>query len=193
MRSPLRHLLLLSALAAVGCKQSDSILFVTVYAPRTVVATDLNVTVLAGFAGDNTNFDAMMETVDEPINWPASFTVALARSHMPPITINVDAIDSGRNTVAFGSTKMQHIQIGGQTDIAIQLMEGTPPDMTGTGGMGGGGGGGSGGGGGKGGGGQGGGGTGGGAGQGGASGQGGAGGLDAAAGDGGSGLDAATD
>jgi hypothetical protein len=131
-RTPLRFLALVAlALSSGACKQSDSILLVIVYGPRSVVATHLSVTVTSGI--DARNITVQPSTPSEPINLPASFTIALDRSHMGPITISIDALDDGNAIVAFGTTMMQHIEIGGQTDLAVMLMVGLPPD-TGDGG-----------------------------------------------------------
>jgi hypothetical protein len=117
--------LLWLGLGAAGCKQSDTVLLVTVYGPSSLKATQLSVTVTAGIDARNILVPA---TPGDVIPLPASFTISLDRSHMGPITISIDALDSS-GTIGFGTTMMQHIQIGGQTDIAVMLMEGLPPDQ----------------------------------------------------------------
>jgi hypothetical protein len=203
MRSSFRGVLLASILlATVACKQSDSVLFVTVYGQRFQNVITLNINVGAGTPNVTKFFPVSMSTPGEPISWPASFTISLDRSVSGPITISVDAVDAGGTTIASGTTTMQHIEIGGQTDIAVMLSPSETPDggtgpVTDAGQAGAdGGAGGKDGGAGQGGAGQGGAGQGsagqGGAGQSGASGQGGAAGVDASAG-GATGLDGATD
>jgi hypothetical protein len=181
MRRSIRTVQLLALLAlgfvAGACKQSDSILLVYVYDANgpPIMATKLEVTVTAGFVGHA--ITVQPPTPGDVIMLPASFTISLDRSYMGPIEIDIDAKDAIGSIVGFGSTMMQHIQIGGQTDLSVHLMAGLPPDMLPDGGAGGGGG--SGGAGGAG---------------GGGAGQGGATGMDAAAGGGGAmGLDGATD
>lgn len=131
--------LLALGLAWVGCKQPDSILFVTVSAPLSVLAVQLGVTVTVGGVTENIAVPTAKLTGGETINWPASFTIAVDQSYSPPIIVSINAYDDGGSIVGFGTTMMQHIHLGGQTDIAVQLMEGLPPDMpdAGTGGSGG--------------------------------------------------------
>ena len=178
-RTTLRLLALLAlGLAAGACKQSDSILYILVAGPRSIVPVQLSVTVTAGSIGDTRNF-LVPASLGEPIILPASFTIALDRSHMGPIIVSINAYDDTNSIVGYGMTAMQHIQIGGQTDITVMLMEGLPPDMpdggvdgpvdSGLGGAGGGGG------------------------AGGSGGTGGAGGQDAAGQGGASGMDASID
>jgi hypothetical protein len=131
--APLRLFLLLAlALAAGACKQNDSILFVTVYGPIELAPNQLSVNVSVG---DGTTHNILVAHMPptEAIALPASFTIALSSSLTAPITISINANnvnpDGSFSTVGFGTTMMQHIHIGGQTDIAVQLMEGLPPDM----------------------------------------------------------------
>jgi hypothetical protein len=138
-RSPRSTLALLAlAFACLGCKQSSSILFVTVGAPVSVKAVQLGVTVLfpGNPPGENISVPSMKLPDGEPINWPASFTISVDRSYLPPVMISINAYDSSNSIVGYGTTVMQHIYIGGQTDIPVMLMEGLPPD-TGDGGAGG--------------------------------------------------------
>jgi hypothetical protein len=166
MRSLQLLALLAIGLAAGACKQSDSILLVLVYGPQSLDATQLSVTIFA--SPDTHNIPVAPSTPGASIRLPASFTISLDRSYAAPITISIDALDASGSIVGFGTTMMQHIQVGGQTDIAITLNPGLPPDMLPDGGAGGAGGG--------------------------AAGQGGGAGMDAAAGGGGAmGLDGATD
>jgi hypothetical protein len=141
---PALRLLALVALGFVAgaCKQPDSILFVTVYGPTSLTPTQLNVTIIADSIMNTESILVAPSSAGETILFPASFTVALDSSHTGPIKINIDAWDDVGNTIGFGSTAMQHIHIGGQTDLSVQLMEGLPPDMPdgGSGGAGGGGG-----------------------------------------------------
>jgi hypothetical protein len=115
------------ALAPAACKQSDTVLVIFVAAPRSVIATQLGVTVTAGI---DTRFFLIPPNPEpgDPIAWPCSFTLSLDRAHMGPITVSVDARDAEGSTLAFGTTTMQHVQIGGQTDISVMLSEALPPD-----------------------------------------------------------------
>jgi uncharacterized membrane protein YgcG len=151
MRRPftqLRWLVLLAlGLVAGACKQPDSILFVTVFGPIDLMPNQLGVNVTVG---DMETHNILVAHTDptETIALPASFTVALASSLTGPIIISINANvvhgDGTFETIGFGGTMMQHIHLGGQTDLSVQLMEGLPPDMpdAGTGGSGGNGGGG---------------------------------------------------
>jgi hypothetical protein len=150
MRHPvtqLRWLVLLAlGLLAGACKQPDSILFVTVFGPIDLMPNQLSVNVTVG-DGETHNILVSHTDPTETIGFPASFTIALSSSLNGPITISINAnlvqTDGSFETKGFGTTMMQHIHLGGQTDIAVQLMEGLPPDMpdAGTGGSGGSGGG----------------------------------------------------
>jgi len=141
---PVLPLLALAALGFVAgaCKQPDSILFVTVYGPRSLMATHFEVQVTAGSPPDPRTITVTPTPQGEIIALPASFTIALDASHGGPVMIHIDALDALENTLGFGDTSMEHIRIGGQTDLAVQLMEELPPDMPdggagGTGGQGG--------------------------------------------------------
>jgi hypothetical protein len=127
-----RRLFMLTSLAGLvlapaACKQSDTVLVIFVAAPRSVIATQLGVTVTAGI---DTRFFLIPPNPEpgNPIAWPCSFTLSLDRAHMGPITVSVDARDAQGSTLAFGTTTMQHIQIGGQTDVSVMLAEALPPD-----------------------------------------------------------------
>jgi hypothetical protein len=128
----LRLLVLLALGLVVGaCKQPDSILFVTVYGPN-LAPNQLSVNVAVG-DGETHNIKVTQPDPTDTISFPASFTVALANSLMAPVTITIDAnivhLDGTFDTVGFGGTMMQHIHIGGQTDLSVQIMAGLPPDM----------------------------------------------------------------
>lgn len=130
--APFRLLALLGlSFALGGCKQSDSILLVEVAGPATLEPLQLSVTVLAGnnINAQATNFPvpAVPRDVGDPIQLPASFTIALDRSHMAPITISIDAFGDMGPLGYSGTATMQHIEIGGQTDIAVMLGETPPP------------------------------------------------------------------
>jgi hypothetical protein len=53
---------------------------------------------------------------------PASFTVELDRSLTGPVTIAIDAQDAGGNTIASGQTTQEHINTGGETVIAVNIV-----------------------------------------------------------------------
>jgi hypothetical protein len=119
-------------LAPTGCKQSDSILVIYVAGPRSdeFVPVQLRVNVTAGSDGDTRSFLIPPVVAADPdtINLPASFTLALDRSHMGPIIVSIDALAANHQTVGSGTTMEDHIQIGGQTLISVMLTEGLPPD-----------------------------------------------------------------
>jgi hypothetical protein len=113
---------LVSSLAPAGCKKSDTVLLVEVYAvePDIQPPFQFNVTVIAGF-------EARAILVPETLNpassitLPTSFTISMDRSHTGPISIRIDAYDEVRTTTAAGSTTQEHPVIGGQTVIAVGL------------------------------------------------------------------------
>ena len=125
----------LSALLALvlvpgACKQSDSILLVEVYGPAMLDPLQLSVTVTVGVGlseGRNFNVPTMARDMSDPITLPTSFTIALDRSLMAPVTISIQALDATGSPLAAGTTTMQHIEIGGQTDISVMLNDTLPP------------------------------------------------------------------
>ncbi|HEV3032011.1 MAG TPA: hypothetical protein VG319_10250 [Polyangia bacterium] len=114
-------------LAWGGCKLSDSILLVEVAGSADLMVSQFSVTVTAGL--DARNFRVPPMPTPEPISLPASFTIALDRSHMGPITLSIDALDASGSPIGFGTTMQQHIQIGGQTSISVMLTAELPPDV----------------------------------------------------------------
>jgi hypothetical protein len=145
-RTPVLALAALAlSLTVAGCKQSDTVLLIEVDGDTSILPYQLLVNVGAGMEGRSI---LVPETLDPAgsITLPASFTISMDRSHMGPITVTVDAFDADKNTIAAGTSKLQHPVIGGQSIIPVTLKfldEPIPP--TGAGGQGGGGGGGSGG------------------------------------------------
>ena len=115
------------ALAAGGCKESDSILLIEVAGPTDLDAVQLQVVMSAGLDSVRFGVPATPLPSGETISLPASFTVALDRSLTGPIMIEVDAVDATMSPLAAGTTTMQHIEIGGQTVIPVFLMEVLPP------------------------------------------------------------------
>jgi hypothetical protein len=122
--------LLALALVPGACKQSDSILLVEVYGPAMLDPLQLSVTVTVGVGlseGRNFNVPTMARDMSDPITLPTSFTIALDRSLMAPVQISIDALDATGSPLAGGTTTMQHIEIGGQTDISVMLNDTLPP------------------------------------------------------------------
>jgi hypothetical protein len=56
-----------------------------------------------------------------PLSLPTSFSIELDHSVTAPVTVQVEAFDQGRNSIGCGTTVQEHIQIGGQTIIAVFL------------------------------------------------------------------------
>jgi hypothetical protein len=126
------HLCLVAALALLlapgACQKSDTILLIEVAGPASLMPVQFRVTVSAG--GLDTRVfmvPQMARPAGEEISLPASFTLALDRSHAAPITISIDAHDESGSIIGFGTTAMEHIVIGGQTVIEVMLTE-TPPE-----------------------------------------------------------------
>jgi hypothetical protein len=115
-------------LASGGCKPSDTILLVEVAGPAALMPFQFSVTVTAGLDARNFLVPPMPTPAGQPISLPASFTIALDRSHMGPITVSIDALDASGSPIGFGTTMQQHIQIGGQTSISVMLTAELPPD-----------------------------------------------------------------
>jgi len=127
-------LLALLALTPAACKQSDSIVLVYVFGPKALMPQQLRVTVNSGLDTRSFYVPPTIKQASDVITLPASFTIAFDRSHGGPITVSIDALglDMNGNTVPLGfsgTTMMQHINIGDQTDIAVYLTEGLPPDQ----------------------------------------------------------------
>jgi hypothetical protein len=122
-------LLLLAALAALSsaaCKKSDTVLLVEVYGPIDIRPSQFNVTITAGL---DTRAILVPANLGEAgiISLPASFSISLDQSHTGPITISVDAYDETGSTIAFGSTMQDHIVIGGQRLISVELQPALEP------------------------------------------------------------------
>jgi hypothetical protein len=137
------HALALVALAlsltAAGCKQSDTVLLVEVYGDTAIVPFQFYVNVTAGMDARSILIPPTLNQASS-ITLPASFTISMDRSHMGPIVITVDAFDSEKNTIAAGTSSLDHPVIGGQSIIPVTieaLAEPIPP--SGAGGQGGGG------------------------------------------------------
>src|SRR5882724_10270300 len=101
-------------LASGACKPSDSILLVEVAGAATLMPFQFSVTVTAGLDARNFLVPLAPPAAGQPISLPASFTIALDRSRTGPITVSIDALDASGSPIGFGTTMMQHIQIGGQ-------------------------------------------------------------------------------
>jgi hypothetical protein len=121
--------LLALALVPGACKQSDSILLVEVYGRAMLDPLQLSVVVTVGGGVPGQQFDVptMARDMSDPITLPTSFTIALDRSLVAPVTISIEALDATGSPLAAGTTTMQHIEIGGQTDISVMLNDTLPP------------------------------------------------------------------
>jgi hypothetical protein len=114
----LARLVLVTAVAALtACQRDDSVLLVEVSGDLTLMPTQLSVTVTA--AGRSRTF--AVPPAPTTISLPTSFTVELDRSITGPVTIAIDALDTGGNVVASGATTQIYINAGGQTIIAVTL------------------------------------------------------------------------
>ena len=110
--------------ALAACQQVDSILLVEVGGDLTLMPSQLLVTLTAG---GQTHMPAFVPPSPTNITLPTSFTVELDRSITGPVTIRVDAFDDMANVIASGSTTQTYIDTGGQTIIAVTLVDGPPP------------------------------------------------------------------
>ena len=120
--------MVLAAVAGVAsvaaCQQADSILLVEVSGDLTLMPAQLLVTLTAG---GQTHAPILVPPSPTTITLPTSFTVELDRSITGPVTIRVDVFDSMSNVIASGSTTQKYINTGGQTIIAVTLVNGAPP------------------------------------------------------------------
>ena len=115
---------LAGAAALAACQQVDSILLVEVGGDLTLMPTQLLVTLTAG---GQTHMPSFVPPTPTSITLPTSFTVELDRSITGPVTIRVDAFDNMSSVIASGSTTQTYINTGGQTIIAVTLVDGPPP------------------------------------------------------------------
>jgi hypothetical protein len=126
LRPALVLLAALAALAPAACKKSDTVLLVEVYGPVDIRPSQFNVTITAGL---DTRAILVPSKLGEAglISLPASFTISLDQSHTGPVTISVDAYDDTGSTIAFGTTTQDHIVIGGQRLISVELQPALDP------------------------------------------------------------------
>ncbi|HVZ72444.1 MAG TPA: hypothetical protein VHJ20_08725 [Polyangia bacterium] len=119
------------AASFAGCAKSDTVLYVEVAAPRTILANQLYVTVSAGI--DARAFYVPRDPADEPIVFPASFSVSLDRTYSAPISISIDALGVVGGTEGYvdysGYTRQDHVEIGQQTAMVVVLTENKAPDQ----------------------------------------------------------------
>jgi hypothetical protein len=128
---------LASMLVLAGCTKPESILLVEIAGPLDISPAQLRVTVTAGIDARAILVPAEPLTPGNTMMLPTSFSIGIDRAHTAPITISIDALDSDRSPIAFGTSMQDHIAIGGQTVITVFLMAGSGPDE-GTAGAGGG-------------------------------------------------------
>jgi hypothetical protein len=120
---------LMAALTTAGCKKSDTVLLVEVYAGAEGIPLpfQFNVTIIAGI--DSRQFYVPKAVnAASAISLPTSFTISIDRSHTGPIQLAVDALDmDGLTPLAAGTTMVDHPIIGGQTVVAVELLPTTAP------------------------------------------------------------------
>jgi hypothetical protein len=110
---------------AVGCKKADSILLVELYGPHSTGTPQLRpfqflVTVSAGGGSPPEAFNIPKEPHASPL--PQSFSLTLDASHTGPVTISVTANGEDGVPIAEGTTTQEHIVIGGETIISVNLV-----------------------------------------------------------------------
>src|SRR5262249_27273528 len=108
-------------LVPAGCKKTDTILLVEISGPvrEDLIPFQFLVTI-------STNIETRSLDVPETPHatiLPASFSVALDRAHMGPITISITGRDEASRPILEGTTTQEHIVIGGQTIIPVMLTE----------------------------------------------------------------------
>jgi hypothetical protein len=108
-----------------GCTKSDTILLIEIYGPFALEPWQFLATITAG--NDAKSFYIPPERHPSPL--PQSFSVALDRSHTGPMTVTIQAYDERFIEIANGTTVQQHIVIGGQTVIAVELTESGVPGL----------------------------------------------------------------
>jgi uncharacterized membrane protein YgcG len=113
------RLLLLSVLAAsAACRRPDSVLLIEVAGSLALQPTQFRVVITTGLESRTLQ---VPPAPGGPFTLPVSFSIELDRSRTGPVTIAVDAFDASQSTIACGDTMQQHIEIGGQTIIAVIL------------------------------------------------------------------------
>ena len=117
MRSLFRLAALAAAIAAPACHRADSILLVEVAGDETLPVAQLEVTMTVE------NQTRMLAVPPSPttITLPASFSVELDNSLNGPVSVHVDAFDSGGGLLGSGDTTQDHINVGAQTIITVTL------------------------------------------------------------------------
>jgi len=127
--------LLALLLTSAACKQTSSILLIEVAGPKAAMPNELRVVVSAGPTQDTRSFLVPANaTPTQFITLPNSFTLTLDSSYTGPVVVSIDALglDTSGAMVPLGfsgTTKMDHIMIGGLTVVSVMLVEGLPPDQ----------------------------------------------------------------
>jgi hypothetical protein len=106
-----------AVLASPACHRADSILLVEVGGDQTLMVAQLQVTITVE------NQTRMLTVPPSPttITLPASFSVELDDSLMGPVSIHVDAFDSGGGLLGSGDTTQDHINVGAETIITVTI------------------------------------------------------------------------
>jgi hypothetical protein len=129
LQTPL--ILLAGVVALCACQQGNSILLVEVAGDLTLMPQQLSVTVTAG---GRTKAPLLVPPEPTTISLPTSFTIELDGSITGPVTIAIDALDSSAAVAASGSATQAHINIGGETIIAVILASPAQPAASADGG-----------------------------------------------------------
>ncbi|HZL19281.1 MAG TPA: hypothetical protein VFG23_16220, partial [Polyangia bacterium] len=106
--------------ALVACHRSDSILLVEVAGDLTLHPATLQVAVTAG---TDTRSLQIPSTAGAAIDLPASFSLELDPSLTGPISISIEALDAVGSVLALGATTQEDVNVGGQTVVAVSLVE----------------------------------------------------------------------
>ncbi len=148
-RLPVSAALVLAGISAlvVNCSQSDTVVLVRVTA-TTPIPEVVRLHTTLKIAGLTRVID--VPTQAQPITFPTTFSVQLARSLSGDLSITIDALDSAMQVVASAGHVLAGLSVGNENQVTIDLSpgagtdggldDGSAPDAAGAGGAAGGGG-----------------------------------------------------
>jgi hypothetical protein len=120
---PVRSLALATLVASAAlpaCHRADSILLVEVAGDETLMVAQLQTVVTVG--SETKMLNVPPSPTPTAISLPASFSVELDESLTGPVTIHVDAIDQTGSLLGSGDTTQDHINVGAETIITVNLV-----------------------------------------------------------------------
>jgi hypothetical protein len=128
MRSAV-HLAIVVAALGSSCHRADSILLVEVAGDLRLQPAQFYVVVEVTKRPPPKPFS--IPPVPATISLPASFTIELDRSLTGPVVVSVDAYDANMTFLGSGQTRQDHIKVGDDTIIVVNLMTANGVDLDG--------------------------------------------------------------